>query len=80
MHARTIGFEVKQEKLGHDPTEADAGRGDRHAESVENGGAAQAGALDELVVAGPGNRAEGGKEGGWGPVALVRNTLRPYIY
>lgn len=64
-HARTIGFEVKQEKLGHDPPEADAGRGDRHAQPVKDGGAAQAGALDEVFVAGPGTHGGGG-EGGEG--------------
>lgn len=65
VDARTVGFEVEQEKLGHDPPEADARRGDRHAEPVKNGGTAQAGALDEVFVAGPGNGAEaGGMDGG----------------
>lgn len=59
----TISFEVEQEKLRHDPPETDAGRGDRHAQAVENGRTAKAGALEEVVVARPGKAGTGEQVG-----------------
>lgn len=50
----TIRLEVQEQQFRHHPAKADARRWNRHTHPVKNGGAAQAGAPRELLVAGPG--------------------------